>query len=94
MEQTTRKPLSGKQKLILRMLKEYTAEHGYQPSNQELAEMVGLHSRSTLHGHLKRMELKGYIKIVSVRAIKILDKGEDDESSSGSNQAGAVETSH
>lgn len=66
------KPLTDKQKLILQRLQDYTAEHGYQPSNRELAELIGLNSVSTLHGHLRRLEEKGYIEIVSVRAIKIL----------------------
>jgi repressor LexA len=93
--QTAQKPLTDKQKLILQKLKDYTAEHGYQPSNQELAEMVGLQSRSTLHGHLCRMEQKGYIKVVSVRAIKILDKGDGGvEGPSGSDQASTVKASH
>lgn len=85
------KQLTNKQKLVLNKLKEYTAEHGYQPSNRELAEMVGLLSSSTLHGHLKRLEANGYIKVVGVRAIKILDKEVDSvEGASRSDQTRTI----
>lgn len=71
--------LSDKQKLVLSKLKAHIAANGFAPTNRELAEMVGLQSVSTVHGHLQRLQKNGYIEIVGVRAIKILDKQEEVE---------------
>ncbi len=35
---------------------------GYPPSVREIGEAVGLASSSTVHGHLSRLEEKGYIE--------------------------------
>lgn len=73
------KKLTAKQKLVLNKLKEHITTNGYAPTNRELAEMVGLQSVSTVHGHLQRLQKQGYIEIVGVRAIKIPDKQEEGE---------------
>jgi len=49
---------------------------GYPPSVREIAKAVGLASSSTVHGHLARIENKGYIRRdpTKPRAIEILDE--------------------
>lgn len=48
---------------------------GYPPSVREIAEAVGLASSSTVHGHLSRMETKGFIRRdpSKPRAIELID---------------------
>jgi repressor LexA len=56
MEQTT-----DRQKRILEVIREFTAERGYPPSVREIGERVGLSSSSTIHAHLKTLERRGLI---------------------------------
>lgn len=66
--------LSPKQELILDFLKSESSEKGYVPSVREICEHVGLKSTSTVHSHLNKLELCGYIKRCPTkpRAITIL----------------------
>ena len=54
--------LSQKQIEILEYMKKEVKEKGYPPSVREICEAVGLKSTSTVHGHLERLEKKGYIR--------------------------------
>jgi len=54
--------LSQKQLQILEYMKKEVREKGYPPSVREICDAVGLKSTSTVHGHLERLERKGYIK--------------------------------
>ncbi len=67
--------LSDKQKQILEYLKQEVKERGYPPSVREICEATGLKSTSTVHGHLARLEKKGFIRRdpTKPRAIEILD---------------------
>lgn len=56
MEQTTER-----QRRILEVIHEFTAERGYPPSVREIGERVGLSSSSTIHAHLKTLERHGLI---------------------------------
>lgn len=71
--------LSKRQQMILDYIKNEVAEKGYPPSVREIAVAVGLASSSTVHGHLSRIESKGYIRRdpTKPRAIEILDKSID-----------------
>ncbi|MBU5267702.1 transcriptional repressor LexA [Virgibacillus proomii] len=71
--------LSKRQQMILDYIKEEVMNKGYPPSVREIAKAVGLASSSTVHGHLARLEDKGYIRRdpTKPRAIEILDVGED-----------------
>lgn len=51
-----------KQTEIYEFLKTYTESRGFPPSVREICEAVSLKSTSTVHGHLKRLEKKGFIK--------------------------------
>ncbi|HLT56946.1 MAG TPA: MarR family transcriptional regulator, partial [Bacillota bacterium] len=54
--------LSNRQQMILDFIKEEVEKKGYPPSVREIAMAVGLASSSTVHGHLERLENKGYIR--------------------------------
>ena len=67
--------LSTRQQMILDFIKNEVNSKGYPPSVREIASAVGLASSSTVHGHLARIESKGYIRrdATKPRAIEILD---------------------
>ncbi|MGY0691647.1 transcriptional repressor LexA [Virgibacillus sp. FSP13] len=71
--------LSKRQQMILDFIKDQVSKKGYPPSVREIAEAVGLASSSTVHGHLARIESKGYIRRdpTKPRAIEILNPSEE-----------------
>ncbi|MBP1949214.1 transcriptional repressor LexA [Virgibacillus litoralis] len=71
--------LSKRQETILEYIKEEVDGKGYPPSVREIAEAVGLASSSTVHGHLARLESKGFIRRdpTKPRAIEVLDISEE-----------------
>ncbi|RSL33254.1 transcriptional repressor LexA [Salibacterium salarium] len=73
--------LSKRQQQILDYIKEEVKLKGYPPSVREIGESVGLASSSTVHGHLSRLENKGYIRRdpTKPRAIEVLELEEDSE---------------
>lgn len=72
--------LSKRQQMILDYIKSEVHTKGYPPSVREIASAVGLASSSTVHGHLSRLESKGYIRRdpTKPRAIEILQSEEHD----------------
>lgn len=72
--------ISKRQQAILDFIKDEVKQKGYPPSVREIGTAVGLASSSTVHGHLARLESKGYIRRdpTKPRAIEVLDPmGED-----------------
>jgi repressor LexA len=71
--------MSKRQQAILDYIKDQVRLKGYPPSVREIAEAVGLASSSTVHGHLSRLESKGFIRRdpTKPRAIEILDLEEE-----------------
>ncbi|MUK90732.1 transcriptional repressor LexA [Ornithinibacillus sp. L9] len=71
--------ISKRQQAILDYIKDEVNKKGYPPSVREIAEAVGLASSSTVHGHLSRLESKGFIRRdpTKPRAIEILDLSEE-----------------
>lgn len=67
--------LTQRQRQILDFIKRQTREKGYPPSVREIGEAVGLSSSSTVHGHLARLEEKGFLRRdpTKPRAIEVLD---------------------
>lgn len=55
------KATQSKQIEILHYIWEKVNEHGYPPTVREIGEAVNLSSTSTVHGHIARLERKGYI---------------------------------
>jgi repressor LexA len=68
--------ISKRQQDILDFIKDEVRAKGYPPSVREIGEAVGLASSSTVHGHLSRLESKGFIRRdpTKPRAIEILDE--------------------
>lgn len=71
--------LSKQQMAIFDFIKTEVKKKGYPPSVREICNAVGLKSTSTVHGHMTKLEEKGYIKRDSTkpRAIELLVQ--DDE---------------
>ncbi len=71
--------LSQKQIEILLYIKSQLQIKGYPPAVREICKGVNLKSTSTVHGHLEKLEAKGYIRKdpTKPRAIEILDKDDD-----------------
>lgn len=67
--------LSQKQLDILNYIKVEINKKGYPPSVREICRAVGFKSTSTTHGHLSKLEEKGYIRrdAAKPRAIEILN---------------------
>ncbi|MBM7854131.1 repressor LexA [Desulfohalotomaculum tongense] len=70
------KSLNEREQSILNVIKENIREKGYPPSVREIGQSVGLSSSSTVHGYLKKLEQKGYIRRdpTKPRAIEILEE--------------------
>lgn len=56
------KELTDRQKQIYQYIKRTVQEKGYPPSVREIGNAVGLQSSSTVHGHLSKLQDKGYIR--------------------------------
>ncbi|QHS22338.1 transcriptional repressor LexA [Virgibacillus sp. MSP4-1] len=71
--------LSKRQEAIMEYIKEQVTAKGYPPSVREIAQAVGLASSSTVHGHLSRLEEKGFIRRdpTKPRAIEVLELEEE-----------------
>ena len=54
--------ITKKQQAILDYIKSHTDIKGFPPSYVEIGNKVGLSSRSTVSGHIERLEKKGLIK--------------------------------
>ncbi|MCU5745590.1 transcriptional repressor LexA [Staphylococcus sp. SQ8-PEA] len=70
------KELTKRQNEIFDFIKNVVQNKGYPPSVREIGEAVGLASSSTVHGHLSRLEEKGYIRRdpTKPRAIEIVNE--------------------
>lgn len=64
---------------ILQFIYDSVEARGYPPTVREICDSVGLISTSTVHGHLARLEEKGYLFKDSSkpRALEITDKGRE-----------------
>lgn len=60
-------PRGESQEKIYEYIKAVVKEKGYPPSVREICEATGLHSTSTVHAHLKRLEKKGLISRDSMK---------------------------
>lgn len=54
--------LTGRQQQILEVIRRDVLERGFPPSIREIGERVGLSSSSTVHLHLRQLEVKGFIR--------------------------------
>ena len=74
MNQVSKEDLSKRQIQIYDSIVAHVQEYGFAPTVRELCKLTGLASTSTIIGHLKTLEEKGYIKRYPThpRAITIL----------------------
>jgi repressor LexA len=56
------KDLTKRQREIFDFISRYLAKHGYPPTVREIGKAVGLHSSSTVHAHLSKLESLGVVK--------------------------------
>jgi repressor LexA len=56
------KDLTKRQREIFDYIGSYLAKHGYPPTVREIGKAVGLHSSSTVHAHLAKLESLGVVK--------------------------------
>lgn len=72
--------VSSRQQAILEFIRNEVKAKGYPPSVREIGEAVGLASSSTVHGHLDRLEKKGFIRRdpTKPRAIELLGQEESE----------------
>lgn len=70
--------LTPRQKEILTYIKREVIKRGYPPSVREIGQAVGLSSSSTVHGHLGKLEDKGFIRRdpTKPRAIELINDPE------------------
>ena len=68
------KELTKRQREIFDYISRYLAKHGYPPTVREIGKAVGLHSSSTVHAHLSKLESLGVLKRdpTKPRAIEVL----------------------
>ena len=56
------KDLTKRQREIFDYISRYLGRHGYPPTVREIGKAVGLHSSSTVHAHLSKLESLGVLK--------------------------------
>src|ERR671917_2186867 len=68
------KDLTKRQREIFDFISRYLAKHGYPPTVREIGKAVGLHSSSTVHAHLAKLEKIGLLRRdpTKPRAIELL----------------------
>ncbi|HEX2358881.1 MAG TPA: transcriptional repressor LexA [Solirubrobacterales bacterium] len=68
------KDLTKRQREIFDYISRYLAKNGYPPTVREIGKAVGLHSSSTVHAHLAKLESLGVLKRdpTKPRAIEVL----------------------
>jgi len=58
----SKRAITPKQKRVLDFIRDFAAEHGYSPSQHEIAERFGYKSLGTVQNFLTRLERAGHIK--------------------------------
>ncbi|MCR8842827.1 transcriptional repressor LexA [Paenibacillus sp. SC116] len=84
--------ISSRQQAILEFIRNEVRLKGYPPSVREIGEAVGLASSSTVHGHLDRLEKKGFIRRdpTKPRAIELLSHDQSERMHDFSNTIARV----
>ncbi len=76
----TNKSLTNRQSETLEVIKGFIDQKGYAPSVMEVAELLGLKSRSTAHSLVEQLVRKGYLTKTDneVRTLRIVGQKESD----------------
>ena len=59
------KDLTSRQKEILDLIKDYLKEKGFPPTRADISRTLGLKSHNAAEQHLRAIEKKGFISILS-----------------------------
>ena len=59
------KTLTSRQKEILDLIKSYIVDYGFPPTRAEISKILGFKSANAAEQHLRAIEKKGYIQILS-----------------------------
>ncbi|MFK5676375.1 transcriptional repressor LexA [Ligilactobacillus sp. LYQ60] len=72
-------PTEKRQIAVLRYIYDHVNKQGYPPTVREICQAVSLSSTSTVHGHLARLEKKGYLQRdpTKPRAIEVTVAGKE-----------------
>lgn len=73
------KKATDKQLRVLTYVKDQIRKNGYAPSVREICQALGLHSTSTVHGYLARLQKKGLIQKAALKPRTIRITNGDDE---------------
>ena len=67
--------LTPKQLHMKNLIRDFTAEHGYSPSYQELMKLCNLKTPSAVHSMIYRMEERGHVKLLrgQERSVVVID---------------------
>jgi SOS-response transcriptional repressor LexA len=57
-----RRPLTPRQRDVLRFLRAFYAENGYPPTQREIARALGIKSPATVNMHLRRLASLGEVE--------------------------------
>ena len=60
------KTLTNRQKEILDLIKSYILDYGFPPTRAEISKILGFKSANAAEQHLRAIEKKGYIQILSL----------------------------
>src|SRR4029079_17884808 len=71
------KDLTKRQREIFDFISRYLSRHGYPPTVREIGKAVGLHSSSTVHAHLSKLESLGVLRRdpSKPRALEVMGEG-------------------
>ena len=77
--------LNKREKAILKYIEKQVNQKGYPPSVREIGKAVGLRSTATVHGYLRALQEKGYIKKEDQkgRTLKLLKGGANKDADNG-----------
>lgn len=58
-------PLTRRQEEVLQLISDYMDDHGFPPTRQEICRRLGFRSPNAAETHLRSLQRKGYIEILS-----------------------------
>ncbi len=70
--------VTDKQLRVLAYVKDQIKKNGYAPSVREICQALGLHSTSTVHGYLARLQKRGLIQKAALKPRTIRITGDDE----------------
>ena len=75
----TMKNLTDRQKEILNLIKSYIGDYGFPPTRADISKELGFKSANAAEQHLRAIEKKGFIKILSGASRGIVLSQEEEE---------------